>query len=166
MSWKYTPLSVQTQVWPFILSSLCSSHAPVSPVTNPNLTLLSLTHHCVSVGYSCCEGRVCLAYASTSLSIIKESQDRDSNRAGTWRQELMQRPWRSAAYRLASHGLLNLLSYKIQDHQPRDTITHNGVGHPPLITNWENDLHPDFMETFFPVEVPSSQIIIACVKFT
>jgi hypothetical protein len=27
----------------------------------------------------------------TSLFIIKESQDRNSNRAGTWKQELMQR---------------------------------------------------------------------------
>ena len=26
------------------------------------------------------------------------SQDRNSNRAGSWRQELMQRPWRDAAY--------------------------------------------------------------------
>jgi len=39
-----------------------------------------------------------LAYASTSQLIIKGSQDRNSSRAGTWRQELMQRPWRGAAY--------------------------------------------------------------------
>jgi hypothetical protein len=31
-------------------------------------------------------------------------------RAGTWSQELMQRPWRGVAYRLASQGLLSLLS--------------------------------------------------------
>jgi hypothetical protein len=49
-----------------------------------------------------------LAYLSTLLFIIKANQD--SNRAGTWRQELMQRPWRSAAYWLAPHGLLSLLS--------------------------------------------------------
>jgi hypothetical protein len=37
-------------------------------------------------------------------------------KAETQRQELMQRPWRNAAYCLAPHGLLSLLSYIIQDH--------------------------------------------------
>ena len=32
-------------------------------------------------------------YTSTLLSIIKGSQDRNLNRAGTWRQELRQKPW-------------------------------------------------------------------------
>ena len=32
-------------------------------------------------------------------------------RAGTWKQELMQTPWRGAAYLLAHHGLLSLLSF-------------------------------------------------------
>jgi hypothetical protein len=31
-------------------------------------------------------------------------------RVGTWREELMQRPWKSAAYLLASHGLLRITS--------------------------------------------------------
>jgi hypothetical protein len=48
-----------------------------------------------------------------SLSIIKGNQDRNSNRAGTWRQGLMQRPWSCALYFLVSHGLLSLLSYRI-----------------------------------------------------
>jgi hypothetical protein len=38
------------------------------------------------------------AYTFISLVIIKGYQDRNSNRAGTWRQELIQRPWRGAAY--------------------------------------------------------------------
>jgi hypothetical protein len=50
------------------------------------------------------------------LFITKESQDRNSPRAGTWRQELMQRPWRGAVYWLASPGLLSLLSYRTQDY--------------------------------------------------
>jgi hypothetical protein len=37
------------------------------------------------------EERVYLAYTSTSLFIIEESQNRISSRAGTWRQKLMQR---------------------------------------------------------------------------
>jgi hypothetical protein len=34
-------------------------------------------------------GRVYLAYTSTSLFMMEGSQDRNSNKAGTWRQELM-----------------------------------------------------------------------------
>ena len=44
------------------------------------------------------EDRVYSAFISTSQSTMKGSQDRNSNRAGPWRQELMQRPWRGAAY--------------------------------------------------------------------
>jgi hypothetical protein len=61
------------------------------------------------------EERIYSAYTSTWLFITKGSQDRNSNRAGTWRQALMHRPWRSTAYWLASCGLLSLLSYGTQD---------------------------------------------------
>ena len=40
-----------------------------------------------------------------------------------------------AAFCLAPHGLLSLLSYRTQDHQPRDGTTYHGWGPPPLITN-------------------------------
>jgi hypothetical protein len=30
---------------------------------------------------------------------------------------------------------LSLLSYRTQDHQPRDSTTHHGLGTPPSITN-------------------------------
>jgi hypothetical protein len=73
------------------------------------------------------EERVHLAVFSTALSIIKVSQGRDSNRAGSLSQELMQSPWRSAAYWLTPHGLLSLLSYKTQDYQPKGNTTHNGT---------------------------------------
>jgi hypothetical protein len=46
------------------------------------------------------EKRVSLASTSTSV-FLKGSQDRNSSRAGTWRQVLMQRPQRGAAYWLA-----------------------------------------------------------------
>ena len=36
-----------------------------------------------------------------------------------------------AAYWFASPGLLSLLSYRTQDHQPRDDSTHNCLGPPP-----------------------------------
>jgi hypothetical protein len=69
------------------------------------------------------EERVYSAYTSTLLFITKVSQDRNSHRAGTWRQELMQRTWR-----VLLTGLLSLLSYRPQDYQPRDGTTHNGLG--------------------------------------
>ena len=74
--------------------------------------------------------RIYVAHTSTSLFIIEGSQDRNSNRAGTWRQELMQRPWRGAAHWLALHGLLNLISYKTQDHHPKDDTAHSELSPP------------------------------------
>jgi hypothetical protein len=50
--------------------------------------------------------RVYSAYTSTLLFITKGSQDRNSHRAGTWRLEWMQRPWRNAAYWLAQFAFL------------------------------------------------------------
>ena len=44
-------------------------------------------------------------------------------------QLLMQRPWRDVSYWLASSGLLSLLSYRTQEHQPRDGTTYNGPSH-------------------------------------
>ena len=68
--------------------------------------------------------RVYLPYTSLLLFIIEGSLDRNSNEAETWRQELMQGPWRRAAYWLVPYGLLSLLSYRTQDCQPRDGTTH------------------------------------------
>jgi len=74
--------------------------------------------------------RVYSAYTSTLLFNTKGSKDRSSHWAGAWGQELMQRTWRGTAYWLASPGLLSLLSYGTQDHQPRDGTTHKGPSHP------------------------------------
>jgi hypothetical protein len=72
------------------------------------------------------EERVYSVYISTLLFITKGSHDRNSYREKSWRQDMMQRPWRDAAYWLASPGLLSLLSYRTQDHQPRDGTSHSG----------------------------------------
>jgi hypothetical protein len=76
------------------------------------------------------EERVYSVYTSMLLFITKRSQDRHSHMAGTWRQELMQKLWKSAAYWIASPGLLSLLSYRTQDYQPRDGTTHQGPSYP------------------------------------
>ena len=70
------------------------------------------------------EERVYLAYISAAPLIAGGSQDRNSNRDGTCRQELIQRPQKSATYWLAPHGLLNLLFFI----EPR--ITSPGVAPP------------------------------------
>ena len=57
---------------------------------------------------------------SISLSITEGTPGRNLNRAGTWRQELIQRPVRGAAYWFAPLGLLSLLSYRTQEQQARD----------------------------------------------
>ena len=106
-----------------------------------------------------------MAYTSTSLFIIKGSQDRNSNRARTWRQELTQRPWRGATYWLAPHGLLSLLSYRTQDHLP-------GMA-PPIVGvafshHWlRKCLTPTFHEDILSTETPSSLVTLASsVKWT
>jgi hypothetical protein len=58
-------------------------------------------------------------------SFFEGSQDRNSNRKGTWRQKLMQKPWKGASYWLALHGLLSLLSYRTQDDKLRDGTIYN-----------------------------------------
>ena len=55
------------------------------------------------------------------------------------RLELMQTLWRGA-----SPGLLSLLSYRTQDHQPRDGITHNGLAPPTMVwphLQWSGPTH-------------------------
>jgi hypothetical protein len=63
------------------------------------------------------------------LFITKETVT-ETHREVTWRQELMQRPWRSMDYWIDSADFLSLFSYRTQDYQPTDGITHNGPSHP------------------------------------
>lgn len=55
--------------------------------------------------------------------------------AWTFEESLDGETMEGAAYWLASHGFLCLLPYETQVHQPRDGITHNGLGPTALITN-------------------------------
>lgn len=69
--------------------------------------------------------RVDLASTTISLLIIEGSQNKNSNKTGTQRQELMKRPWRVAAYWLAFPGFLSILSYGNQNHQLTEGSIHN-----------------------------------------
>jgi hypothetical protein len=51
-------------------------------------------------------------------------------------------------------GLLSLLSYRTQDHQPKDDSTHNGLGPPPLITE----------KMAYLMELSFSRMTLACIK--
>jgi hypothetical protein len=77
------------------------------------------------------EGTAYSAYTSVSLFILKEVRT-GTQQAGTWRQELTQRPW-GCCLLACSPYLRSLLSYRTQGHQPRDGTSHNGPS--PSITN-------------------------------
>ena len=68
-------------------------------------------------------------------SHIQLRKAKAGTQSGTWRQELIKAPWRGAAYWLAPHGLLNLLSSRTQNHQPREGTTHKGLRPPMSIIN-------------------------------
>jgi hypothetical protein len=107
------------------------------------------------------EAWVYLADTSISLFIIGGSQGRSKNRAETWRQELMQRPRRGVAYWLAPHGLLSLLSYRIQDHQPMVAPSIMGWALPHQL---KNSLCLSIAQTYggvFSVEASSSLMTLA-----
>jgi len=75
-----------------------------------------------------------IVYSAYTFSIVVHHQRKSGLELKQVRkQELMQRPWRDVSYWLASPGLLSLLSYRTQDHQPGDGTTHSGLG-PPILT--------------------------------
>lgn len=57
-------------------------------------------------------------------------------------QELMQNPWRSAAYWLSCCNLLSLFSYNTQDHESKGGTTYSELGMPASIINEENTPWP------------------------
>ena len=73
----------------FILSGSCDRYRCLSVV------IAGMKHHDQKQDG---EEMIYLAYASTLQFIIKGYQGRNSNKAKTWRQKLMQKPWRRAAY--------------------------------------------------------------------
>lgn len=83
------------------------------------------------------EEKVYSTYTSTLMFITKGSQDRNSHRAGIWRQELMQRPMRGAAYWIALHGVCS--AFFLTEPNP----TNPGVA--PSTMDWSLP-HPSLVE--------------------
>jgi hypothetical protein len=81
----------------------------------------------------------------------------------------MQRPWRGAAYWLAT---LAFFCYRTQDHQPRNGITHKrggwgGVGWGGPSSPFDEQMPYSWISRGIPsVEAPSSLMTLACVKLT
>lgn len=63
----------------------------------------------------CCEH----VYFGVQFAVHHWRKSGQELKAGTWRQELKQRPYRNAAYRLARHGLLSQLGCTSHDHLPK-----------------------------------------------
>jgi hypothetical protein len=70
------------------------------------------------------EERVYLAY--TFHIVVDHERKSGQELKQVRKQELMQRLWMDVTYWLASPGWLSLLSYRTQDYQLRDIMTHNG----------------------------------------
>ena len=73
-----------------------------------------------------------------SLSITEGNQGGNSSRAGSWKQELKERPWRNAAPWLASPGSFSLFFHTSQDYLPRCGSVPRDMGPPTSIINQEN----------------------------
>ena len=92
-------------------------------------------------------------------------------KAGTWRQELKQRPWRGAAYWLALHGLLSLLSYKTHVYLPRGDTAQSGLGPSTSIIKEEYALQTCLPtgqsdRGIFSAKVSHCQMTVAYIKST
>jgi len=82
--------------------------------------------------------RAYLPHILILLFTIERSQDRNSSKSGTWRQEPMQRSWQGAAYRLVQSAVSSF--FRTWDHQARGGTAHDELGHPPWIAVLENNV--------------------------
>ena len=103
------------------------------------------------------EERVYIIELSDHHVFVKEV--RQELQIGTWRQELMQRPWRRTTYGLALLGLLDLLSYAPNINCSEISPTVNWVlPHQSLINNMTHKpgLEANLKEPFSQLRFPPS----------
>lgn len=89
-------------------------------------------------------------------SITEGSQGRNS------RQELIQKPWRHAAYCLAPRLRPCFPSYAAQTYLPRNGGTHSGLVPPPSMNTQEHDPQTGLMKAILQLRVPLPK----CAKLT
>lgn len=110
-------------------------------------------HKCLSYGFHCCNKRPWpkrklgkkVHYRRISEQELKHYRNLKGG-AGFLRS------WRGAVYSLASHGLFNLLSLRIQDHPPL------------LIINRESAFELHFMEVFAQLKLILFWSSLVCVN--
>jgi hypothetical protein len=105
------------------------------------------------------EEKVYSASTCTLLFITKGSQDRNTSRSGS-------RRWCRGHGGMFLTGLLSLLSYRTQDHHPRDGTTHNSPFPLVIKRNLRKCLTTGSPGGTSSPEAPFSVITPACVKLT
>jgi hypothetical protein len=127
---------------------MVSLHSNENPKTGRKGSIwLTLLHHC----------------SSPKEVIGKFIRNWNSGRAETWRQELMQRPWRGAACWLAFPGLFGLLPYRTQDHSPE--IAPPTIGWAlPINHQSRKYLIARSYGGIFSIKFPSFKLIPVCVS--
>lgn len=97
-----------------------------------------------------------LSYHSLYLRKTREGAQVRSLKAGTEAKSMEESFW------LADHGLLNYVSWRTQEHLPRYSTTHSGLG--PLILVLIESNPSDLPDgSNYLVDVSSSQMILAYV---
>ena len=130
--------------------TLCPTLSHVLPFVPESVTSIVRKHHGQKqLG----KERIYLAYTSPSLFTIEGSQSRNSNKAETWKEELMHGGVLLTG--LLPHGFLSLVSYRTRDHQTRHHPQWAGLS---PISHEENVLQaclqPDIMEAFTQFNFP------------
>lgn len=88
---------------------------------------------------SSCRGKGLVQLTALRSNPIPE-ESRQGLKSGAWRQEIKQKPWRSALYTFAAHVFLSLNSYALQDSLSRGST---GVDTPTSTIIQENILNND-----------------------
>lgn len=109
---------------------------------NSSLGLLTSTINSKNVLQSCLHADLKKALSSQVTimcrvdSKLVSTEGRNSRKAGTWKQELKQKAWRSATTDLFSLACsAYLFFFTTQDHIPGVVIIHRKLGHPTSAIN-------------------------------
>lgn len=105
---------------------------------------------------------------STSQLVSEDSQGQNPSRTEAWRQELVQKPWRTTAYWLVLHCLLIWPSSpSTQDHQARSGTAQSELEPPISIISQEKCTTAlatgQSGGDIFLIEVHSSHMILAVI---